>query len=317
MELDNSFQEFFEKIALGALPEGRITSAWTRLHAHLTQAYAIPADQVFLQGSYANDTAVKPARPIDTYDIDVVAVCASPEDTADQALQRLEEKLAADGDYQHRIQRKKPCVRLLYAPDPSGGFHIDIVPARPALSAPLEIPRRADHWKDNDPVGYRRWCVSQGAQFVRTVRMLKRWRDVHQGQRRGVKSVVLQVLVANAMHPTARDASSVTQVFRAIADRLTPYAESAPAVRHPLLNEDLAESWPPNEYRAFRGHVLKAAQEAEGASADDDESASHERWRRVFGGDFPPFRGPSRTLPTPPPGSGGRRQQPPRRERYG
>src|ERR1017187_6064037 len=176
MELDNAFQEFFDRIALGALPEGRIDSAWRRLHAHLTVAYGIPDDHVFLQGSYANDTAVKPARATDSYDIDVVAVCASPNDTADSALRTLEDRLAADGDYRLRIQRKEPCVRLLYVPDPTGGFHVDIVPARPALSAPLEIPRRGDHWKDNDPGGYRRWCLNQGAQFARTVRMLKRWR---------------------------------------------------------------------------------------------------------------------------------------------
>jgi predicted nucleotidyltransferase len=319
MELDQGFQEFVEAIQLGALPEGRIASAWGRLHRHLVSAYGLAPGAVFLQGSYANDTAVKPARLTDQYDVDVVALCAASNASADEALEDLEVKLAVDADYRGRIERKTPCVRLRYASDESGYFHLDIVPARRAITAPIEIPRRGDHWKDNDPEGYRRWCLQRGQQFARTVRVLKRWRDVHQGQRRGVKSIVLQVLVANAMPPLARDAPSVAQVLRGIAGFLDPHPVSPPSLPHPVLShENLTSSWPEQDYRVFRRHVAEGATLAEQALADPDEADSHRRWRDLLGEDFPPYRGPSPGPPkVPPPGWERIPQQPPRSERYG
>jgi predicted nucleotidyltransferase len=319
VELNNGFQQFLEQIQLGALPEGRIESAWLRLHEYLVTGFGITRGEVFLQGSYANDTAVKPARSTDEYDIDVVVMCSVATDSANAALERLEAKLGEDADYRKRIEPKNPCVRLHYASDESGYFHIDIVPARTATAAPIEIPRRGNGWKDNDPEGYRIWCESQGPQFARTVRMLKRWRDVHQGQRRGVKSIVLQVMVANAMVHGQTDAATVARVLRAIASTLAAHPDAPPALPHPVLRrENLTANWPENDYREFRRNVTEAAALAESALADADEASSHRQWRELFGDAFPPYRGPSRMPPpVPPPGYERTPQQPPRQQRYG
>jgi Second Messenger Oligonucleotide or Dinucleotide Synthetase domain len=318
VELDDAFETFFGAIALGALPQGRIESAWSRLQEYLFSAYSLRERDVFLQGSYANDTTVRPAYPHDEYDVDVIVMSAQQTHSTDQALQDLEDVLARDGDYAKRLERKTPCVRLRYASDESGYLHFDVVPARRCETAPLEIPRRGSSWKANDPEGYRNWCCDQGNQFVRTVRMLKRWRDIHQGQRRGVRSVVLQVLVARAMPSVARDAHAVARTLDGIAAVVAGHPDAPPPLPHPTLpREDLTASWPNGYYKTFREHITQAAREAREALEDPDETSSHERWRRLFGEDFPRYRGPSRQPPPPPPGYPSVPQQPPQSRRYG
>lgn len=318
MELDDAFQRFLENIELGALPEGRITSAWQRLHEYLCAAYGVPAHDVFLQGSFVNDTTVRPAYASDEYDVDVIAMCASAEANGTGALKDLEEVLATDADYAKRIERKTPCVRLRYASDDSGGLHIDVVPARRCMTAPLEIPRRGDGWKANDPEGYSRWCASQGQQFIRTVRMLKRWRDIHQGQRRGVRSVVLQVLVARSMPYVDRDAMAVTGALENMAAFVAGHPDTPPPLQHPTLpKESMTAAWPESYYRVFRQHVAEAAVQARAALADADAASSHARWRELFGAAFPEYRGPTPPPPPPPPGYPHVPQQPPRQGRYG
>jgi hypothetical protein len=318
MELDDAFQGFFDAIALGQL-EGRVQSAWSRLHDYLVTAYDIAPDAVRLQGSYANDTTVKPAFPTDEYDVDVIATCAQATDEPNEALEYLQARLADNGDYRQRIERKTPCVRLRYASDTAGRFHLDVVPARRGVTAPLEIPQRDQGWKDNDPDGFRLWCLSQGGQFARTVRMLKRWRDINQGQRRGVKSVVLQVLVARSLPLVTRDAISVARTLRGIATLVEPHEESPPPLPHPVLtSEDLSANWPSRHYKVFRRQVTEAAALAESALSDPGAASSHERWRTLFGSDFPPYSGPPPEPPgPPPPGYHTLPQSPPRGERYG
>ncbi|MBJ7608113.1 MAG: nucleotidyltransferase [Candidatus Dormibacteraeota bacterium] len=318
MELDDAFETFFGAIALGALPEGRIESAWSRLREYLCSAYGLSDRDVFLQGSYANDTTVRPAFPRDEYDVDVITMSARQTQSTDEALQDLEGVLARDGDYAKRIERKTPCVRLRYASDDSGYLHFDVVPARRCDSAPVEIPRRRSSWKENDPEGYRNWCRSQGSQFIRTVRMLKRWRDIHQGQRRGVRSVVLQVLVAQAMPFVARDAHAVAGTFDGIATAVAGHPDAPPPLPHPTLRrEDLTANWPDSYYQTFREHIIQASRDAREALADPDEASSHRHWRRLFGDDFPLYSGPSRQPPQPPPGYPSVPQQPPRSRWYG
>jgi hypothetical protein len=237
--------------------------------------------------------------------------------SADEALERLEDALREDGDYKKRLEPKKPCVRLRYAGDNEGHFHVDIVPAR-TRNATLEIPVRGDGWHETNPKGYTEWCVARGERFHRTVRMMKRWRDENQDERRGVKSIVLQVLIAERL-ADGPDASSLTQTFEAIHETLDQTPQSPPAVINPSLkSENLAERWPDEHYKAFRREVEEAASLARRALDETDETTSHKLWRQLLGSDFP---GPSDAAtpgpPSLPPGHRERPQARPRGERYG
>jgi Second Messenger Oligonucleotide or Dinucleotide Synthetase domain len=322
MRLDHAFNEFFEAISLGAVPEGKIRSAWERLTAFLIQRLSVPNTDVFLQGSLANDTAVKPPTNDGDYDLDVVTVSAKPGVTAEQALEALEKVLAEDADYAKRIERKAACVRLRYASDEEGRFHVDIIPARRLSGTILEVPRRGEGWHESNPQGYTQWCHAQGDQFRRTIRMLKRWRDVSQGQRRGVKSIVLQVLTAQYHVGGGGDAESLVRAFQGINALLASSPNSAPVVANPVLaSENLTARWSNDQYREFLSHLEKGRRLAEKALGEPDERASHELWRELLGEDFPgPPARPSPRITMPPPRPApdyGSRPQKAPRERYG
>jgi hypothetical protein len=318
VRLDEAFAQFYDEIALGTVPEGKIASAWNRLQKYLVEKLGLSATDVFLQGSYANRTAVAPPNPSGEYDLDVVVMAAQNGATADAALKDLEDVLAEDGDYKKRIKRKKPCVRLDYAADEEGRFHVDVVSARPNDVA-LEIPFRGNGWYETNPAGYTQWCLNQGERFHRTVRMLKRWRDENQDERRGVKSIVLQVLISEQL-AAGSDGESITGTLENLHSYLEGYPGSPPVVRNPSLEtENLADRWPDEHYQAFRREIKQAAELARQALDEPDQAKSHELWRKLLGGDFP---GPTITLrqtppAPPPPGHSARPQRAPERERYG
>lgn len=320
MQLDDAFEEFLDKIALDGFPEEKMQRAWDRLHDYLTGSRVYR--EVFLQGSWANDTAIRPKDSKGEYDVDVVAERPSaPDDSAADALKELEDLLGADGDYRKRLNRDKPCVRLEYADDGTGSFHIDIVPARPA--GPLDVALRRRGWKPSNPKGYTQWCAQQGVQFLRAVRILKRWRDENQPARSSIKSIVLQVLIGDALAatgPCPSDAHTVVAAMEGIVRRLEPHRDSAPEVPNPVLpSENLTERWPEADYRQFRREVQAAAQLARSA-LEADPATSHDEWRSLLGKDFPPAPGGDKSLtPPPPPGYSRERQRAPRKgtERYG
>ena len=60
----------------------------------------------------------------------MVAVCVDGSTPANDALDELAAHFEKDGRYRDRVVRKKPCVRLEYAPDDIGKFHVDVLPVR-------------------------------------------------------------------------------------------------------------------------------------------------------------------------------------------
>jgi hypothetical protein len=326
MKLEGAFEDFYDAIKLGQVPEGRIAEAWSRIHKYLIDHYAVPGAAVYLQGSYANDTTVEPL-PGGEYDLDVVSATALGGISAEQAFADLTESLSQDADYKKRIDEEKQperCLRLRYADEADGArFHIDVVPARASSSAPLEIPSRAGGWHDTDPQGFTAWCKSRGQSFTRTVRMLKRWRDENQESRRGIKSIVLQVLVAETLPSSlVDDADRIVGTFEGIKSKLAANLTSPPVISNPVLNsENLAERWPQESYASFRREIDDAVQLARDALDAEDEAQSHDLWRRLLGDDFPPApTSPAKRQSGPPappaPGFESRPQLPPKRERY-
>jgi len=241
MQVPGAFDEFYDAISLGATPRRRIESAATGLINYLTRKYGLAPNEVFLQGSVPNQTAVEPADEDGEYDADLVAICAGDDMSPDQALTDLEAVLAQDATYEELLKkegtRKDPCVRLRYADDDVGGFHVDIVPARPSSSpdpqASLEVPRRGAGWHDSTPAEYTQWCREQGSRFARTVMMLKRWRDVHQTARSSISSIVLQVLAAHAVGSQNSDGEALVSTLEGIRRALAASPDAPPVGREP------------------------------------------------------------------------------------
>lgn len=324
MRLPGAFDTFHDNVILGARQRERIDSAATALHDYLVGKLGVPSSDVFLQGSYPNRTAVKPAdQENGEYDVDLVAISALQSDTPKKALDNMEAVLREDDGYAQRIERDpdRPCIRLHYADDEAGKLHVDVVPARRCLSgaAPLEIPR-PDSWRETAPRQYTRWCRDQGERFARTVKMLKRWRDVNQAARSSVKSILLQVLIANHLPQQERsDAEAVTRTLERIAATVGATPDSPPRVLNPVLpNENLADRWTGDSYSDFVRTVTEAAKLAREALDETDEAESHGLWCDLFGEDFPPAPSSRRSAtPGPPPGARRVPQEAPARVEWG
>lgn len=315
MKLPDAFDTFYDAIVLGKKQTDRVDSAAKHLSEYLRNSYGISGDQVFLQGSYPNGTAVKPDPEGDggEYDVDLITVSADAQATPEEALDELENSLAASGDFKDRIDRdsERPCVRLRYAEDEVGDFHVDVTPTRPPAdgNAPLEIPRPGSAWHDTAPREYTDWCRDQGKAFARTVQMFKRWRDHNQDARQAIKSIVLQVLVAQELVDDASDAERLAGTLTDIESFLGQH-EQPPEINNPVLPaENLTERWSDDDYRDFKATVGEAAKLAREARDAGDRETSHKLWRELLGKDFPlaPKGGP---LP-PPPGPAPRTRETP------
>jgi SMODS domain-containing protein len=322
MKLPEDFETFYGKIILGATQVDRIESAANSLGEFLVNEFSLSPGEVFLQGSFPNGTAIKPdpEKKDGEYDVDLVAICAQADDDPKDALDRVEEKLKSHGTYQSMIDRdpNRPCVRLRYTDDEAGRFHVDVVPARPASgSAPLEIPRPKDGWRESAPEEYTQWCRDQGIEFARAVQMLKRWRDHNQTARQAIKSIVLQVLISNCLPALDNDAERVTNTFLGMATFLAEHEDQPPAITNPVLpSEVLTDRWDTSAYQDFRRVLDEAADKAQEALVETDFNRSRELWQELFGKDFPgpQSRGGGLTPPSPPPGERKRPQKAPRVE---
>lgn len=290
VDLSHEFDAFYEAITLGKKQNGRIDSAFESLQTFLCEQYDVDRGAVFVQGSCANGTAVVPADPeVGEYDVDTVLVLPDGDVSSNEALDGLRTTLKGSKRYASRITTRKPCIRLQYADDEIGGFHVDVVPVRAAPisgDAPLEAPRRNEGWHETAPAEYTTWCVSQGELFQRTVKMLKRWRDENQDVRGAIKSIVLQVLVSRCMPPDESDALRIATTFTELQKFLQ--APQPPEIPNPVLSsENLSARWTQEAFNSFRQEVGKAEAAARRAVEADDGYEAAAEWASIFGGDFP------------------------------
>lgn len=288
-DLQDQFDEFIDRISLTDKQLRRIGSAFDGLHEYLTKYYKIPAADVFIQGSVANGTAIQPL-PGGEYDLDIVVIVPNAETlSADKALGDLEKALKEHGRYADKLEPKKPCVRIRYADDEIGGFHIDVTPCRVDQTgeAPLQAPRRGDGWHGTAPREYTTWCLAQGEGFQRTVKALKRWRDEHQTVREAVKSIVLQVLVSRCIPPTFADGPRLATTLTELHALLTSQPGVLEVWNPVLPSENLAASWSQESFNSFRQAVAAAEAKAREAVEADDDADAAAIWAEILGEDFP------------------------------
>jgi hypothetical protein len=286
-DLQPQFDQFVGRISLGPTQTNRIDSAVGGLRDYLSKQYDLPTSDIFIQGSCANDTAIKPLKD-DDYDVDIVAVCAGDNDTPDEALDEVVSVLEGNGIYAGKIDPPMAaCVRLRYADEEIGGFHVDIVSARPSATAPLEVPRREEEWHDSAPAEYTDWCRDRGPSFARTVKALKRWRDEEPGTRDSISSILLQVMVADWMPSEGPDGSRLAATLHGLHSYLSSVV-GVPEVPNPVLaTEDLASRWELAKCNRFRQYVAHAHEVADRAIRATTDYEACGLWHQLLGRDFP------------------------------
>lgn len=290
-DLTSYFNRFVNNISLGEPQVSRMERAANGVMSFLRTDYGLTADQVFMQGSYPNDTAIEPVDGGE-YDVDIVAVCVDGSTGPTTALNDLQRRFEMNGNYASRVVPKTPCVRLEYAEDNVGKFHLDVVPARTNVDwssvAPFDAPRRQGDWHETAPREYTDWCSSQGQRFTRTVKVMKRWRDEQQSVRGAIKSIVLQVLISECMpHHLEDDQERLVETFNRLHARLASLP-GPPHVLNPVLpGENLARRWTQASFDSFVRELKEAVEISGQAVAATDRLQAIDAWRELLGEDFP------------------------------
>jgi hypothetical protein len=295
------FDGFLSNLALDATRVGRIEGALAHLRSFVASDPLLIRRRptVFVQGSYGQRLAVRPADPSAEYDVDVVIeINGSLSTSSSKMLDWLHDRLATDAIFAPRLVEHARCARIQY----QGEFHLDIVPGRRLyvggqFRGRVIVPDRESRWRPSYPRGFARWCDKRnelsGGDFARMVMMLKRWRDLHQTDSTRVRSIVFSTLIGQVVPPWRQPGNSTrpdaTVLYETLV-RLERYLNGRnlkPIVRNPsLLSENLARSWTQAQFQGFRDLVAETLDQVEGIV----EAREPDRWRLVFGEAFPTRR---------------------------
>lgn len=287
--IDQAFDIILSKLPLTTTEKKRVTDSVNGITKYLAAYYKISEKDVVLQGSCASNTVVR-ALPQREYDVDVVVLCALPEDTPDKALEDLESAFAKNDIYSPLLskKKKKTCIRLEYAEDQQDRkFHVDVIPARRNQLGEIEVPRRGGAWKLSKPEEYAQWCINQGQNFHDVVLMLKRWRDVNQNVRHSIKSILFQVIISKCLGEGSTHEERLVNTFSNMATFLETF-NSASTVDNPVLpSEDLAEHWDQECISAFKNTLKEALEVIGEARAFGENEECLKLWADLLGDDFP------------------------------
>lgn len=151
----------------------------------------IPSYRHFNQGSYDLKVGVKPLDG--DYDIDVgIAFALAKIDFPDPVTVKAW-VLEAVKNHTRVVEMKAPCVTVTYSEGGEPAYHVDLAIYSDGESNPDRklylargtppSPREKRIWTPSDPEGLtdlinKRWPDESGRQFRRSIRALKRWKDV-------------------------------------------------------------------------------------------------------------------------------------------
>lgn len=288
--LINEFKDFFQEIQLGSVQSERIESATEALSDYLIKQYELDSSDIFVQGSISTQTIIKPAPSLKDegeYDVDLVVLCVKEDDGPSDALEKLEDVLRSNGTYKDKLEKddpKIPCVRLRYADEDSAKFHVDLVPAKSgSVGNNILVPRRNEGWETSNPSDYTKWILEKGEKYQRTVMMLKRWRDE---QKAPIKSIVLQILVANCFTEKEEDSANLSSTLKALNEYLEDI-QTPPKLPNPVLPEEiLTKRWNTADFLSFKKLISEASTIAQNAIDEEDHDEAATLWQKLLGESF-------------------------------
>lgn len=240
---------------------------------------------VYPQGSAAIGTTVHPLIRGE-FDLDFVLEVAFFPGTPMELYELVVKRLEQHRTYAGMIERKRRCVRILYA----DGFHADVMAGRTAVlvavPGSIEIPDRKTPtlWKDSNPRGFAAWFIGRSREATRMrfiakalplpsnwdaqaktvlqriVQLGKRGRDVAFGEQdMAPRSIVLTTLEATVYRGQLSVYEALVGALDEIAAMIEYARPSRLVVRNPMNPaEDFSESWnDPRCYRAFTSWLFR------------------------------------------------------------
>lgn len=287
MKNNKHFKKFEGIISLNPSRENRIDSAYTTWNDRFKddEVLSDKFKDFFLQGSYSTNTAIKPLKENDEYDVDVVLLLGYKEKPKELLL-LIAKRIKSDKKYVNMVKIKDRCVRIDYA----GEFHMDIVPAKLYNDDCIKIPCKSkEDWTKTNPAGFTKWFKEKNEKsnymLQKIVKFIKYWRDSKVGKDTAPKSILLTTLVALNFKGTNCAAESLVLTLENLIANLDNILDNngEPYVENPSLKkENLARDWNKEKYDIFKKKLTKFAEDARDALDEKDESLSIKKWQNIF-----------------------------------
>jgi hypothetical protein len=319
MWCQDSFATFNQQLMLDGARAERIAGAVKRF-TEFTEAdqelRTARAGEPFLQGSVPSRTVIRPLAR-DDFDVDLVypfrlSLFRPEHQRPLPVFDWFVSRLQGSEFYQNRLTRKNRCVRIDYA----GDFHLDLIPATGDVleHRPFAVPARdLSDWITNDPIGFTEWVRALDARsglrdssgdgaFVRSVRIMKRWRDHRFGEESAVSSILLVTMLGrheashkgytppltDSFYPRYQyDGAYLYDLLRLTHSCLsgTPPRH---AFEHPTISgEDLARGWDRAYLDLFLGRLNGTIDDLRRAIEAQDESTAASLYSKALGDSFP------------------------------
>ncbi len=271
--------------------------------------------QPFLQGSISYGLMTRPPKPSREFDVDVVLPInlkafswwngeRDPNYILPYFAQRLRTYYNNHTPVQQhpRILSKNRCIRINY----KGEFHLDLVPMAFKDDHVIIFDQASDERvRDNHPRAMQNYVDTLDAQFDgyfrRSVRLLRRWRDLHVGKASQPSSLALTVLAGQSLkrqwktgtaYPIASRVSGRTNIdtqFTQLTLAIREYLENYPwpfTSRLPMpgqIAEDLDESWSDDARDRFQTKITTLSNRAHSAIQPTTKPTTAAiTWRKVF-----------------------------------
>lgn len=318
MWCEAQFAKFDEKLRLDKGRRERILSALRGFETACeqdSQLKAALAEQPFLQGSVPTNTAIRPLGN-DEYDVDVIypfklsafqSAHRGPRTLFDWFVSRMK----ANTTYQGRMTVKNRCVRINYA----GDFHMDVIPSTrevPANQPYSVFARDLSEWITNDPRGYVGWLLARDKQsglpdaenvgvLVRSIRIMKRWRDQFFGSDPRPSSILLTTILGkheasqqlynpplqNPLFPSYRNTAAYLYDLLRLTHDCVQRPGSNPFEHPTIPGEDLRRQWDSEFNKRFLDRLAATIEYLRVAIYDKSESSAIDNYVRAFGETFP------------------------------
>lgn len=245
------------------------------------------------QGSLSQKTIIKPATDKKEFDADLALMLEkNPKWEPKDYLIELHKIFKDDGNYKDIVSLGTRNVKINY----SGDFHVDIIPCLENPPQFLICNRGSNQFENDNPIGFKNWLFEKNGyskgHLIKTIRLFKYLRDIKTNFT--VKSILLNTLLGERIifNDNIADFKNLPTTLLTLFKRLNLFLQNnstMPVILNPVLKtEDLTiRNWDKDKYSNFRDKIKMYCEKVEDAYNETDKEKSIEKWKLVFGDEFP------------------------------
>lgn len=283
-----AFDEFSTRIQLTENQSSTLNARFNIVKGLLEKSFpptdSTPVSGVYLMGSAARNTVIRPFRDLDVFATftNKEAVFENFRSDSQKFLYRVRERVGSNTSV-IKVGARGQAVRLFY----SDGIHVDIAPAFRWNSVGYGLPSGNGTWLTTNPLAQTAWAKelnkNSNELFSRRVRMLKRWNFEHSSL---FSSWHLEVLVQKILPSlTQNSREDLNNFFRLAIDHI--------GVQDPDgFGGDLSQTLSREKFSLIRDLLVTSADRSRKALGTESRGNNKEcfrLWRVLLGDEFPSY----------------------------